>query len=308
MERNDRPVGIIGLGLMGAPIAGHCHRAGDDRVPDQPLHLFALRQTAAVESLTAAGAVPHSDPGSLAAACGLVLTIVGGPDDVAELYRGSVGSPGLLAAARPGTILVDMTTSSPRLAAELGREAVDRELGFIDAPVSGGQPGAKNGTLTVMAGGREADLDRARPVLQRFSQRITLFGSWGAGLHAKLANQIAVASSLTSAAESLAYGRAAGVDTDALLETLLTSTGASRMLDVYGQRMLEGDFAPGFTVRHFVKDLGIALEEANALGLDLPGLAAAARTYEALAAGGEGETGIQAVFRFLAARTAGEAT
>lgn len=279
-------IGFIGLGIMGAPMAGHLLRAG------HPLTVFNRSRGAAATDLLASGATWADAPAALAAASDVVITILGFPQDVEEVW---LGRAGLLAGARPGTLLVDMTTSSPRLARHLAEAAAARGIAAIDAPVSGGEAGARNATLSIMAGGAEDACARALPVLERLGRTIRRMGGPGAGQHAKMANQIVIASTVMGVAEGLSYARAAGLDGEAVLAALAPGAAGSFQLAALGPKMLAGDFAPGFMVKHFLKDLGIALSEAEALGLRLPGLAQARRLFEQVAAARGAEVGTQAV-------------
>ena len=245
----------------------------------------------------------HDDPGSVAAASDVVITMLGLPADVEEVYFGGrdVGtqSPvaGLLDRGRPGTLLIDMTTSSPALAARIAAAATARGLAAIDAPVSGGDIGARNATLVIMAGGDTAAFARARPVLDRLGKSITLLGPAGAGQRCKLANQIAVAVGMVAWCEALAHARAGGLDPVAVQQVISGGAAGSWALTNLAPRSLTGDFAPGFLVRHLVKDIRIARVCAEENGLELPGLATAERLFDALMARGWGDDGTQALYR-----------
>lgn len=288
--RPIRKVGFIGLGIMGSSMAGHVLAAGYE------LHVFN-RTRAKADGLVAKGAVWHDRPGELAAECDAVLSIVGMPDDVEALY---LGDDGLVACATPGTVLVDMTTSSPSLAMRIAAAGADKGVAVLDAPVSGGDVGARSAKLSIMAGGEEAAFDHVAPVLATMGENILRQGGPGAGQHTKMANQIAIACNMMAVCESLSYAARAGLDPKAVLKSIGAGAAASFALAVLGPRMLDGDFAPGFYVRHFIKDMGIALAEAERMGLDLPGLAQAKRLYDRLAAAGHADDGTQALFRLYA--------
>ena len=289
-------IGFVGTGIMGRSMAGHLLTAGHE------VHVFNRTREKAQPLLTA-GAVWHDDPGSVAAASDVVITMLGLPADVEEVYFGGrdVGtqSPvaGLLDRGRPGTLLIDMTTSSPALAARIAAAATARGLAAIDAPVSGGDIGARNATLVIMAGGDTAAFARARPVLDRLGKSITLLGPAGAGQRCKLANQIAVAVGMVAWCEALAHARAGGLDPVAVQQVISGGAAGSWALTNLAPRSLAGDFAPGFLVRHLVKDIRIARACAEENGLELPGLATAERLFDALMARGWGDDGTQTLYR-----------
>lgn len=288
--RPIRKVGFIGLGIMGSSMAGHIQAAGYE------LHVFN-RTRAKADGLVARGAVWHDRPGELAAACDAVISIVGMPDDVEALY---LGADGLVARATPGTVLADMTTSSPSLAMRIAAAGAERGVPVLDAPVSGGDVGARNAKLSIMVGGEETTFTHLAPVFAALGDNILRQGGPGAGQHTKMANQIAIACNMMAVCESLSYAARAGLDPRTVLKSIGTGAAASFALSVLGPRMLNGDFAPGFYVRHFIKDMGIALAEAEHMGLDLPGLAQAKRLYDTLAAAGHADDGTQALFRLYA--------
>jgi len=277
-------IGFAGLGIMGAPMAGHLLAAG------YPVAGFNRSRSARIEDLLAKGLAWADTPAALAAEADIVITMLGFPSDVDSVWR-----EGLLPAARPGTLLVDMTTSSPSLARRLAQAAAARGCAALDAPVSGGDVGARNATLSIMAGGAEADFARALPVFEKMGKTIRLIGGPGAGQHCKMANQIVIASTVMGTAEGLSYARAAGLDPAKVLEAIGPGAASSFQLNVLGPKMLAGDFAPGFMVKHFLKDLGIALDEAAEMKLDLPGLKQARALFEMLRDKTGGEVGTQAI-------------
>ena len=285
---NDRsPVGFIGLGIMGASMAGHLLRAG------HPLHLYNRTRSRA-EPLLAAGARWHDSPRAVAAAADVVITMVGTPDDVEAIY---LGADGIVAKARAGALLIDMTTSSPALAEKVAAIAAARGLRALDAPVSGGDVGAREAKLSIMVGGDEEAFRRAQPILALMGTRIVRQGGPGAGQHTKLCNQIVIASTMLGVCEGLAYAQRSGLDAATVLESIGGGAAGSFLLNNLGPRILRGDFAPGFMIDHLVKDLRIAHGEGGRLALDLPGLALALRQYEALAEAGEGRSGTQALYK-----------
>jgi len=283
MER----IGFVGTGVMGLPMAGHLMDAG------YPLGV-SNRTRERAEPLLERGAQWHDGPASLAAASDVVVTIVGFPDDVEAVY---LGEAGILANAPEGALAVDMTTSSPLLARRIAAAGEERGIAVLDAPVSGGDTGARNGTLSIMVGGGEAAFARAMPLFEAMGSNITRLGGPGAGQYTKMCNQIAIASGMLGVCESMYYARAAGLDPARVVQTIEKGAAGSWSLSNLMPRAISGDFAPGFKIKHFVKDLRIALDSAAEMGLDLPGLAMAYDMYAALEAAGEGEDGTQALLR-----------
>jgi 3-hydroxyisobutyrate dehydrogenase len=284
-------VGFIGLGIMGRSMAGHLQRAG------HRLHVYN-RSRGGAEPLLAAGARWHDTPGELAACCDVVVTIVGYPSDVEALY---LGPGGLVERARPGTLLIDMTTSSPDLARRIAAAAAARGVQALDAPVSGGEIGARDARLSIMVGGTPEAFERARAVLQLMGPSVVLQGGPGSGQHTKMCNQIVIASTMLGVCEGLAYAQRSGLDPQTVLASISGGAAGSFLLTHMAPRMLKGDFAPGFFTEHFIKDMGIALAEAQRMKLDLPGLALAKRLYDLLAARGHGRDGTQVLFKHYAA-------
>ena len=282
-----RRIGFVGLGIMGRSMAGHILAAGHE------LHVHN-RSRAKADELLARGARWCDSAGDVAAACDMVITMVGFPSDVEQIY---LGEGGIVARARPGTLLVDMTTSSPALAVRIAEAARAAGCASLDAPVSGGDIGARDAKLSIMVGGDRAHFEAALPVLQRMGTSIVLQGAAGAGQHTKMCNQIVIASTIVGVAEGLAYARRAGLDPQTVLQSIGGGAASGFQLNVLGPRMIQGDFAPGFFIEHFLKDLGIALGEARRMGLDLPGLALAKGLYERLAARGCGRDGTQALLK-----------
>jgi 3-hydroxyisobutyrate dehydrogenase len=287
MEMQTMDVGFIGLGMMGRSMAAHIQRAGH--------RLYAHnRSRAGAQPLLDAGAMWCDTPGDVAARSDIVITIVGFPADVEAVYFGPLG---LLENARPGTVLIDMTTSSPDLAQRIGRSAVERGVMALDAPVSGGEVGARNAKLSIMVGGAQDAFDLALPVLRLMGQNVALQGGAGSGQHTKMCNQIVIASTMVGVAEGLAYAERAGLDVDQVLGSITGGAAGGFLLTHMGPRMVKGEFAADFFTEHFIKDLGIALGEANRMQLDLPGLGTAKRLYESLADRGYAREGTQAIFR-----------
>ncbi|MDD5027916.1 MAG: NAD(P)-dependent oxidoreductase [Rhodoferax sp.] len=285
-SKNKPRVGFIGLGNMGQSMAGHILQAG------YPLRVYNRSRDKA-DALLARGAVWCDSPGELAANADVIITIVGYPHDVEQVY---LGDNGIVARAR-GALLIDMTTSSPELAQRIAKAAAEQGCSALDAPVSGGDIGARDAKLAIMVGGAQAAFDAALPILQLLGPNIVLQGGPGAGQHTKMCNQIVIAATIMGVCEGLAYGKAAGLDLPTVLKSIGGGAASGFQLTVMGQKIINGDFAPGFYIEHFIKDLGIALAEAQRMQLDLPALALARRLYEELAQQGHGRLGTQALFK-----------
>jgi 3-hydroxyisobutyrate dehydrogenase len=284
-------VGWIGLGVMGTPMCGHLVDAGY-RVT---VH---TRTREKAEPLLTRGAAWADDAAGVAAASDVVFTMVGFPADLREV---ALGERGVLAGARPGSVLVDMTTSEPSLARELARLAADRGVHAVDAPVSGGDVGAREARLSIMIGGEPEAVEAVMPLFERLGRTLLRQGGAGAGQHAKLVNQILIASNMVGVCEALLYAARAGLDLEQVLASVSSGAAASWSLSNLAPRILAGDFAPGFFVEHFVKDLEIALAEAERMALRLPGLDLARELYRAVVAAGRGRSGTQALAFALAA-------
>jgi 3-hydroxyisobutyrate dehydrogenase len=280
-------VGFVGLGIMGRSMAAHLLDAG------YALHVFN-RTRGRADPLVARGARWHDSVGDVAAASDVVVTMVGYPRDVEAIY---LEPGGIVERARPGAIVVDMTTSSPALAERIAREAQTRSVSALDAPVSGGDVGAREAKLSIMVGGAEEAFEAVLPILQRMGTNVVRQGGPGAGQHTKLCNQIVIASTMLGVCEGLAYAKRAGLDPHTVLKSIGGGAASSFLLNNLGARILKGDFAPGFFVEHFVKDMRIAAEEAQRLHADLPGLELAKNLYESLLAEGHGRDGTQALFK-----------
>jgi 3-hydroxyisobutyrate dehydrogenase len=284
----DNPkIGWIGTGVMGAPMAGHLLAAG------YPLRVFNRTKSKA-EGLLQRGAVWADSPAAVARECDIVLAIVGFPADVRETF---LGEQGILQTLRPGAVAVDMTTSPPSLAREISEKAAQRQACALDAPVSGGQMGAEGAKLTIMVGGEKAVFERALPLFQKMGKAVTWMGPAGSGQHTKMVNQILIAGHMLALSESLCYASACGINPQTAVEAVSQGAANSFALQTLGPRILKRDFAAGFFVDHFVKDLGIALDEAKKMKLPLPMLALAEQMYVALQAQGHGRLGTQALFK-----------
>ena len=283
-------VGWVGAGVMGAAMCGHVLGAG------YPVTV-TTRTKAKARGLLERGAVWADTPAEAAAASDVSFAIVGFPEDVREVF---LGGEGLLAGASPGDLVVDMTTSEPALAAEIAERAAAMGVSAVDAPVSGGDVGARNGTLSIMIGGEEEAVERARPVFETMGKTIVRQGGPGAGQHTKAVNQILIAACIVGLSEALLYGQRAGLDLEAVMESVSGGAAGAWSLSNYGPRMLGGDFEPGFFVDHFVKDMGIALREAAAMHIPAPGLALAHELYVSLQAQGLGRKGTQSLILAMA--------
>lgn len=285
-EKTKTRVGFIGLGNMGRFMAGHLLTAG---------HALSVynRSRDKADELLARGAVWCATPGELAANSDVVITMVGYPHDVEQVY---LGEGGIVARANRA-LLIDMTTSSPELAVRVAEAARQKGCRSLDAPVSGGDVGARDAKLSIMVGGEPAAFDEALPILQLMGANIVLQGGPGAGQHTKMCNQIVIASTIMGVSEGLAYAKAAGLDLPTVLKSIGGGAASGFQLNVMGGKMIAGDFAPGFYIEHFIKDLGIALAEAQRMRLDLPGLALARKLFEGLAQQGHGRLGTQSLIK-----------
>lgn len=275
---------------MGASMAAHLLDAG---------HRLSVtsRTRATADPLVDRGAEWSDSPAELAAAVDVVCVMVGFPADVRAVL---LGGHGALAHAQPGALVIDFTTSEPSLAVELHRVGAERGLDVIDAPVSGGDVGARNATLSIMVGGGAGAVERAGPILSALGSTVVHQGGPGAGQHTKMVNQTLVAASMIGVCEALLYAHRAGLDPHIVLRSVSAGAANSWTLEHLAPRILRGDLAPGFYVEHFVKDLGIAVSEAQAMGLGLPGLELAADLYRRLEAMGHRRSGTQSLIVALA--------
>ncbi len=284
-------IGWVGTGVMGAAMAGHLQKAGHE--------LFVYNRTREkAESLIAAGAHWAASPAEAAGGAEIVFTIVGFPKDVEEIY---LAEKGILQVKGPCRIAVDMTTSTPSLAKKIETEARKRGMESLDAPVSGGDIGAKEGNLAIMVGGRKEIFEEVLPFLKVFGSRISYMGEAGAGQHTKMANQILIAGTMIGVCESLLYAEKQGLDQQAVIDIIGKGAAGSWSINNLGPRIVRGDYGSGFFVEHFVKDMGIALDEAAALNLSLPGLAMVHQLYVAVKSQGHGRSATQALILALKA-------
>ncbi|MED1672131.1 NAD(P)-dependent oxidoreductase [Pallidibacillus thermolactis] len=281
-------VGFVGLGVMGKSMAGHILAAG------YPLFVYTRTKSKA-EPLLQKGAKWADSPKELAEKASVIFTIVGFPQDVEEVY---LGENGLITNGRKHSYLVDMTTSSPTLAEKLYEEGKKKGISVLDAPVSGGDIGAREARLAIMVGGDKEAFDYVCPLFEIMGKNITYLGGAGAGQHTKMANQVAIASGMIGVCEALVYAKKAGLDVQKVVDTISTGAAASFSLSSYAPRILREDYSPGFFIKHFIKDMTIALNEAEKMGIPLPGLSLAKQMYEKLAAQGEENSGTQALYKY----------
>jgi 3-hydroxyisobutyrate dehydrogenase len=281
---------FIGTGVMGRSMAGHLQKAG------HTLHVYNRTKEKA-QALLDAGARWHDSAGAAAAEADVVITMLGFPTDVDQSY---LGKGGIVERAKSGALLIDMTTSSPVLARKIADAAAKRGQASLDAPVSGGDLGAREARLVIMVGGDAQAFARAKPLFEIMGKNIALHGGPGAGQYCKMANQIAVAVGMVSWCEALAYAKKAGLDPNAVHASISGGAAGSWALTNLAPRALGDNYAPGFYVKHIIKDMKIALESAAELKLDLPGLATAKKLYEQVAARGWEDCGTQALYRLYA--------
>ena len=283
-----RKVGFIGVGIMGKSMVRNLMKAGFE------LHIYA-RNRAKVEDVIGEGALFHDSIAACVKGCEAVITIVGFPQDVEEVY---FDEGGILESADAGAYLIDMTTTSPQISVKISKEGEEKGFHVLDAPVTGGDTGAKVGTLSILVGGKEEDFEACMPLFEAMGTNINYQGEAGCGQHAKLANQIMIAGTLTGVCEALSYAKAKGLDMPTLLKSVSTGAAGSKQLDTFGPKILEEDYAPGFFMKHFIKDMKLALVEANISGLSLEMLSLVLANYEELEAEGLGDLGTQALMKY----------
>lgn len=283
-----KKIGFIGVGIMGKSMVRNLMKAGYE------LHIYA-RTKAKVEDVIEEGAVFHDTIKSCVEDCDAVITIVGFPADVEEVY---LDAGNILDSAKAGAYLIDMTTTSPMLAEKLYEEGTKRGFHVLDAPVTGGDTGAKAGTLSILVGGSKEDYDACIPLFEAMGTNINYQGKAGCGQHAKMANQIMIAGTLSGVCEAIAYAKEKGLDLDTVIRSVSTGAAGSRQLDLFAPKILNEDYAPGFFIKHFIKDMRLALTEANRSGLSLEVLSLVLSNYEQLEAEGFGDLGTQALFKY----------
>ncbi|UFT99777.1 NAD(P)-dependent oxidoreductase [Radiobacillus kanasensis] len=284
-----KTIGFIGTGVMGSSMAANLLQAG------YALNIYTRTKSKA-KSLIELGATWKESVKELAEASDVMVTIVGYPSDVEEVY---LGKDGLLEHAKPGAYLIDMTTSKPSLAQRIFQKAHMKNLHVLDAPVSGGDVGARNGTLAIMVGGETEAFQEMLPIFQVMGENIQLQGPAGSGQHTKMSNQITIASNMIGVCEAITYAQKAGLNPSKVLDSITTGAAGSWSLNNLAPRMIAGNYEPGFYIKHFIKDMKIAIESAQELGLTTPGLELSLSLYEKLASEGEENSGTQALIKFF---------
>ncbi|NBI27893.1 NAD(P)-dependent oxidoreductase [Chengkuizengella marina] len=286
-EKNNLTIGFIGIGVMGKSMAGHLMNAGYN------LHIYTRTKDKA-DDLISQGAIWKNSVVELTKQADIIITMIGYPQDVESIY---LGTNGIISNANKGTYLIDMTTSTPTLAQKIAQHAKEKGLFSLDAPVSGGDIGAREARLTIMVGGESGAFEVCKPILEKMGANIILQGEAGSGQHTKMCNQIAIATNMIGICESIVYARTAGLDPEKVLQSISAGAAGSWSLSNLAPRIIKEDYEPGFFVKHFIKDMGIALEEASSMGLEMPGLELAKQLYDELAIVGEEDRGTQALYK-----------
>lgn len=287
MEMIKMKIGFIGTGVMGSAMAKHLMDAGHD--------LFVYNRTKSkTDALVERGAVWCEDVETVAKSSEVIFTIIGMPDDVYNVY---LGAGGIVENASAGTIIVDMTTSSPTLAKQIYDVALEKGIYAIDAPVTGGDVGAKNATLTIFVGGDKDVSDKVMPCFEIMGKNIVYLGAAGSGQHGKMVNQIAISGAVIGMVESLTYAKNAGIDLETIQAAVSTGAGGSWQMSNMAPRAIAGDFDPGFFIKHFIKDMRIAVREGMTNDIELPGLKLALAQYEKMQASGFEDLGTQGLFK-----------
>ncbi|MFJ8068943.1 NAD(P)-dependent oxidoreductase [Peribacillus sp. NPDC096447] len=285
--QSNKVIGFIGLGVMGKSMAANLLKAGFEVI------VYTRTKDKASELLSQ-GAKWASAPKEIAQRANVIISMVGYPSDVEEIY---LGENGLIENGKQGTHLIDMTTSTPSLAVKIAEEAKKRGMESLDAPVSGGDIGARDAKLTIMVGGSSEAFEAVRPIFDIIGSNVVHQGPAGSGQHTKMCNQIAIASNMIGVTEAISYAKKAGLDPDRVLRSISSGSAGSWSLSNLVPRMVEGDFEPGFYIKHFIKDMKIALDEAERMGMDAPGLSLSKSLYEGLAEAGEENSGTQALYK-----------
>ncbi|WP_313801402.1 NAD(P)-dependent oxidoreductase [Cytobacillus sp.] len=288
LQIKDTIIGFIGTGVIGKSMAGHLLDAG------YPLVVYSRTKEKA-NDLIAKGAKWAKSPKEVAEKANVIITIVGYPADVEEVY---LGENGIIPNGRENTYVIDMTTSTPTLASKIYSEANKKGIFALDAPVSGGDIGAKEARLSIMVGGDEEAFLAMEQLFKHLGTNIIYQGKAGSGQHTKMCNQIAIASNMIGVCEAIKYAEKAGLDPETVLKSISTGAAGSWSLSNLAPRMIAGNFAPGFYIKHFIKDINIALQEADAMGMVTPGLALAKKMYKELAELGEENSGTQALYKY----------
>jgi 3-hydroxyisobutyrate dehydrogenase len=288
LHRESTVVGFIGIGVMGKSMAEHLLAAGYSLI-------VYTRTEEKAEELVKKGAIWANNSMEVAKNANVIMTMVGYPSDVEEIY---FGEHGLIKNGQKGSYLIDFTTSAPSIAVRIYTAAKEKGLHAIDAPVSGGDIGAREAKLSIMAGGDKEVFDAIHPLLTLLGTNIVYQGKAGAGQHTKMCNQIAIASNMIGVCEALVYAENAGLDPETVLKSITTGAAGSWSLSNLAPRILDGNFEPGFYIKHFIKDMGIAIEEAKQMGLEVPGLTLSKSLYDKLAELGEENSGTQALYKY----------
>lgn len=282
-----KKIGFIGVGIMGKSMVRNLMKAGYE------LHIYA-RNKAKVEDVIQEGAFFHHSIKDCVLGQEAVITMVGFPKDVEEVY---FDTGNILDNAAEGTYLIDMTTTSPQIAEKIYTEGSKKGFRILDAPVTGGDTGAREGTLSILVGGDKTDYDACMPLFKAMGTNINYQGKAGCGQHCKLANQIMIAGALSGVCEAITYAGAKGLNLDTVIKSVSTGAAGSKQLDTFGPKIVSGDYAPGFFMKHFIKDMKLALIEANISELDLDVLSQVLASYEELEAEGHGDLGTQALIK-----------
>lgn len=283
-----KKIGFIGVGIMGKFMVRNLMKSGYE------LHIYA-RNRGKVEDVISEGAAFHDSIAGCVNDCDAVITIVGFPKDVEEVY---FDEGNILDSAKDGAYLIDMTTTSPRIAEEIYKEGKAKGYHVLDAPVTGGDTGAKAGTLSILVGGDKEDYEASLPLFEAMGENINYQGQAGCGQHCKMANQIIIAGTLSGVCEALAYAEAKGLDLDTVLRSVATGAAGSTQLNMFGPKIINEDYEPGFFIKHFIKDMKLALTEANISELNLDVLSQTLAHYEELEAEGYGDCGTQALIKY----------
>lgn len=286
--KKDTIIGFVGTGVMGKSMAANLIKAG------YKVTVYN-RTKAKAQELIEMGATWKDMVAEVAKEANVIITMVGYPKDVREVY---MGENGIIENAKTGSYLIDMTTSSPKLAKEIYEAAKAKGMYALDAPVSGGDVGAREARLSIMVGGDAKAFEEVKPIFEVMGKDIVLQGGAGAGQYTKMSNQIAIASNMMGVCEAMAYAKKAGLDPKVVLKSIESGAAGSWSLSNLAPRMLSGNFEPGFYIKHFIKDMRIALESAKEMGLKTPGLELALSIYEKLAEQGEENSGTQALFKY----------
>jgi 3-hydroxyisobutyrate dehydrogenase len=289
MTKANSIIGFIGTGVMGKSMAAHLMKKGYSLLVNN-------RTKSSADALIQNGAVWKDNVADIAKEADIIITMVGYPKDVEEIY---LGEKGILSNAKSGAYVIDMTTSEPSLAKKIYDEAKERGIYSLDAPVSGGDVGAKNAALTIMVGGDKDAFENMVPVFEAMGKNIILQGGPGAGQHTKMCNQIAIASNMIGVSEAMLYAKKAGLDPERVLESIGAGAAGSWSLSNLAPRMIKGDFEPGFYVKHMVKDMKIALAEAEKMGLWTPGLELSKSLYDEIVREHKEDKGTQVLFELL---------